>query len=88
MTTIDNPSAASGRAPLLCELGEALFGDRWQMAMARALGVNKRTVQHWAAGRFKPSDDVIARLVGMLDARLTEFRALSASLHRSIPQKL
>ena len=30
--------------------GEALYGARWQTALARALRVDARTVRKWAAG--------------------------------------
>ncbi len=32
---------------LLKRIGEALYGDRWQRQMARALGVSDRTVRRW-----------------------------------------
>jgi hypothetical protein len=33
---------------ILALVGRALFGDRWQHSMARALDVNERTVRRWA----------------------------------------
>lgn len=33
-------------------LGASLWGSQWQSAMARALGVNARTVRRWAAGDY------------------------------------
>ena len=30
--------------------GRALFGSAWQVAMAKALDVNERTVRRWHAG--------------------------------------
>lgn len=41
-------------ATLLREVGEALYGPRWQSEMARALGIAERTVRHWLAGRQNP----------------------------------
>jgi hypothetical protein len=35
---------------LLRRTGEALFGERWQSPLARALGVGGRTMRHWMAG--------------------------------------
>lgn len=35
---------------LLREIGEALYGERWQTPLAQALGVAVRTMQRWAAG--------------------------------------
>ena len=35
---------------LLREAGESLYGPQWQSELARALGVNDRTVRRWLAG--------------------------------------
>jgi len=32
---------------LLSRIGEALYGDRWQTQLARALGISSRTVRRW-----------------------------------------
>jgi hypothetical protein len=34
----------------LREIGIRLYGERWQTALARELGVNPRTVRRWASG--------------------------------------
>jgi len=34
----------------LARLGRALYGPRWQTALARAVGVTSRTVRRWLAG--------------------------------------
>ena len=34
----------------LARLGRALYGPGWQSPMARAVGVNPRTVRRWASG--------------------------------------
>lgn len=39
---------------LLRRTGEALYGERWQSALARALGVSDRRVRAWAAGEGEP----------------------------------
>lgn len=39
---------------LLIECGEALYGQQWQSALARDLGVSDRTVRRWAAGGKVP----------------------------------
>lgn len=36
-------------------IGNYLYGQRWQSALARDLGINSRTVRRWAAGDSKPS---------------------------------
>jgi hypothetical protein len=35
---------------LLHRVGEALFGERYQVALANALGVNDRTMRRWISG--------------------------------------
>jgi hypothetical protein len=32
---------------LLGRIGQALYGDRWQRQLARALGISDRTVRRW-----------------------------------------
>lgn len=39
-------------ADLLRRAGEALWGSRWQTAMAEALDVSERTVRRWASGEY------------------------------------
>lgn len=39
---------------LLEDVGAALYGDRWQSSLARALGVNDRTMRRWVAARAYP----------------------------------
>ena len=34
----------------LCEIGEKLFGPKWQSKLARAMPVNPRTVRRWLSG--------------------------------------
>ena len=54
--------------------GRLLYGDRWQTPLARALGVNPRTVRGWFSGR-RPSPDperIRAELRQLLEARAAE----------------
>jgi hypothetical protein len=34
----------------LADIGRALYGERWQSALARAIAVSDRTMRYWAAG--------------------------------------
>ncbi len=56
------------------ELGESLFGRRWQTALAGELGVHVRTMQRWAAGSRPTADR--AKLLELIDARLDRLRRL------------
>jgi len=37
----------------LAEIGERLYGKRWQTALARRIKVDARTVRRWLAGKRK-----------------------------------
>jgi hypothetical protein len=69
---------------LLRLCGEALYGQQWQSALARDLGVPLRTMQRWAAGGVLPAalDQQIMRLVGerrnALDALSNAARRLTS----------
>ena len=54
---------------LLSEIGEALYGPRWQSELARVLGVNIRTAQRWAAGDTTPPPGVYADLAKIAGER-------------------
>ena len=54
---------------LLREAGEALFGTLWQSELARALGVNDRTVRRWLAGGNAIPVDVGIDLCALLNYR-------------------
>lgn len=53
---------------ILRQVGETLYGARWQAPLARDLGVTDRTVRNWAGGHGCPSD-VRTRLLPILRRR-------------------
>ena len=59
--------------------GEALYGARWQTALAEDLGVSLRTVQRWAAGSHALPADVPERLRALLEARGVRIARLLAA---------
>jgi hypothetical protein len=69
--------------PPLSELGEALYGDRWQRSMARALGVSERMMRYWAAGDYPVPDYVWPELVKLARARAMQLQRLLMALSRS-----
>jgi hypothetical protein len=62
--------------PPLAEIGEALYGDRWQRSMARALGVSERTVRYWAAGHHPVPISLSPQLVGLARDRRAQLQRL------------
>jgi hypothetical protein len=54
---------------LLREVGEALYGPRWQSDLAADLGVTDRTVRRWAAGSTPMPDGVIDDLRATVKSR-------------------
>lgn len=72
----------------LAAIGRQLYGDRWQTAMAQALGVADRTVRRWAAGQAVPPA-VADRLVALaVPAAVREALALVdrlAAEHGAVP---
>ena len=54
---------------LITATGRALYGERWQFEMARALGRTVRTVQRWAVGDAQPLPDVCAKLLRLCAER-------------------
>lgn len=67
---------------LIQQVGQALYGDRWQTDMARALGVSDRTVRRWVAGVDEPRPGVYADLYRLVLERAAELDALVDPLHR------
>lgn len=59
--------------------GQALYGERWQSALARDLGVSDRTVRRWAAGATVPLG-VSADLQRLCTERAVLLHALAARI--------
>lgn len=55
--------------PNLKRAGEALYGDRWQSALARDLGVGDRRVREWVAGDRRIPPGVWADIAALLRDR-------------------
>jgi rRNA-processing protein FCF1 len=67
---------------LLREVGEALYGARWQSELARELDVTDRTMRRWAAGEFSIPEAVSAELRGILRERGMALAAVRRKLPR------
>lgn len=57
------------KAPYLPDIGEALYGRDWVTPLARAVGVSRRTMQYWRAGRGAPDEARSARMIALLRER-------------------
>ena len=47
--------------------GRALYGERWQSALAHDLGVDPRRVRQWMAGERKPQPGVMHDIIYLLE---------------------
>ncbi len=55
-------------------IGVAMFGEQWQSATAKKLGVNDRTVRRWAAGDIQINQNIFADLERALMQRQKDLR--------------
>lgn len=63
----------------LAAAGEALYGPRWQSALAADLGVADRTLRRWLAGDREIPDSLPDELRALLAARGKTIAALLAA---------
>jgi hypothetical protein len=63
---------------LIRQIGETLWGERWQAALSAELGLNARTVRRLASGRQAPPIGVIEQLAEMVTDRRDELAELTA----------
>ena len=68
---------------LLERLGALLYGPEWQSPLARALDVNLRTMQRWAAGIHQPPERLWGDIAALLRERRIEIDAALAELSRT-----
>jgi DNA-binding XRE family transcriptional regulator len=64
----------------LIQVGEALYGPRFQRELAEALGVNERTMRRWVAGDFEPPDSLMDDLLALLRERRARLGSLINSM--------
>lgn len=69
-------SAACRPQDHLIAAGRALFGERWQTDVARALGVDSRRVRQWMAGERPIPAGVWPDLAGLVRQRQMTLKAL------------
>ena len=66
---------------IITEIGKALWGERWQAEMARALDVHRDTVQDWSQRRYEFRPEIAAKLQALLIERHELLAALQNRLY-------
>ena len=72
---------------LLFDVGEALYGPRWQTELSRAIDVSDRTVRRWAAGADDVPPGVYFELLSLLTEKAAEVDDVIARVN-SLIEKL
>lgn len=65
---------------LLSDVGEALYGPRWQSDLSRDLGVSDRTVRRWVAGTDDLPKGVYTDLHRLVTERVAQLDELAEAL--------
>lgn len=68
---------------LLVECGEAMYGQQWQSALARDLGVADRTVRRWFAGTSEVPAGLYVDLLRLTQERAAALDALAPRLRKA-----
>jgi hypothetical protein len=71
-------------ADILADTGRALFGDRWRLPLADALGVDERQIRRWLSGasELATSYTVFAKAEKLLRDREREITNILRTLER------
>lgn len=65
---------------LMQRAGTALFGEQWVSPLARAIEINVRTAQRWAAGEWPVDPERLRPLATLIPSRRAELRRALAEL--------
>lgn len=68
-------------------VGRALYGDKWQSPLARALSINERSVRYMAAGDRLVSIGIVGGLLEIVLDRQEELRQIGDELAGVLRQK-
>lgn len=77
-------AAQTRRRTTLITVGRALFGDRWQRELARAIAYDDRMIRHHVAGARAIKPRLIAELRDLVARRRAEADAAAEALDRTI----
>lgn len=64
----------------LCAVGQALYGNQWQQALADDLSVNVRTVRRWGKDEYPIPDGIWHELRIALQDRCMKLETLARQL--------
>lgn len=64
---------------LLQEAGEALYGERWQTDMSRALNVSDRTIRRLVAGATIPGN-IMPEVADLIEDRVQELQSIAKKI--------
>lgn len=70
----------------LRHIGAALYGPSWQAELAKALGVNDRTMRRWLTGETPIPKGIGADLLPICGQRLDELEAVFDQLEQETSQ--
>lgn len=68
---------------LLIACGQALYGQQWQSALARDLGVSDRTMRRWVAGAQRAPAGLAIDLLRLCVERAAHLDELAERLRRA-----
>ncbi|GLH79774.1 hypothetical protein SSBR45G_46830 [Bradyrhizobium sp. SSBR45G] len=71
----------SSRSARVVAAGEALAGERWQSALARASGVKQQLLAMIASGEREPTDDVYRKVAAGLKKEAVRLARTSGRVH-------
>lgn len=66
--------------PLICTIGEALYGPHWVRPLAEHLQVSERTMRYWQAGERDPPAGVWVDLAKACRERVAILEAMAGKL--------
>jgi transposase-like protein len=69
---------------LVIAVGQALYGQQWQSALARDLGVSDRTMRRWVAGAQEVPDGLSVDLLRLCVERAQVLDDLEKKLKRDL----
>jgi len=73
---------------ILADMGQTLYGTRWQSDLARALGVGDRRVREWVNGERSIPPAVWVAMEELLAERWEACRRLTRTAHKRAREEL